>query len=230
MIKSSDLDEIKTDKFNSKDKLLNITLIQLQVTLNRSDGYLVKLIKAFIQGLQPCESLYLLIKNYNLMKKRVEIVMLPTEKAQIYKENEKLYFNPTTMHIPVKPEPQHLYFISDDEIKDRDWCYDNFLGLVFQFEIGEANSDFIKKHIKKIIATTDEELNKDLIYDGEYFDSEFKKGLPRPSKEFLKKYCELGGIDKVLVEYDCDHSQMPNKVIDILKVAPDNTITIYPIN
>lgn len=208
----------------------------MQVTLNRSDGYLVKLIKAFIQGLQPCESLYLLIKNYNLMKKRVEIVMLPTEKAQIYKENEKLYFNPTTMHIPVKPKPQHLYFISDDEIKDGDWVFNLKENLVEQVKSKE-DLDFINEInsfegiiIKKIIATTNEQLNKDLIYDGEYFDSEFKKGLPRPSKEFLKKYCELGGIDKVLVEYDCDHSQMPNKVIDILKVAPDNTITIYPIN
>ena len=161
-------------------------------------------------------------KTLNLMKKRVAIVMLPTEKAQIYKENEKLYFNPTTMHIPVKPEPQHLYFISDDEIKDRDWCYDNLLGLVFQFEIGEANSNFIKKHIKKIIATTNEELGYGDEFGGFY-------QLARPSNEFLKKYCELGGIDKVLVEYDCDHSQMPNKVIDILKVAPDNTISIYPV-
>lgn len=168
------------------------------------------------------------------MKKRVEIVMLPTEKAQIYKENEKLYFNPTTMHIPVKPKPQHLYFLSDEKIKEGDWVFNTETNTVHHLTVPSFNKEQYAsinraKHFKKVIATTDEQLNKDLIYDGEYFDSEFKKGLPRPSNEFLKKYCELGGIDKVLVEYDCDHSQMPNKVIDILKVAPDNTISIYPV-
>lgn len=59
------------------------------------------------------------------------------------------------------------------------------------------------------------------------------KSLPRPSNDFLKKYCELGGIDEVLVEYEL--VEVRGNGIDLgekdyykLKVAPDNTITIKP--
>ena len=44
------------------------------------------------------------------MKKKVKVHLLPTEKAKLYIDGRKLYYNPTTMHIPVKPQPQHLYF------------------------------------------------------------------------------------------------------------------------
>ena len=135
--------------------------------------------------------------------------MLPTEKAKIYKENDKLYFHPETMHIPVNPKPQHLYFLSDEKIKDNDVYLQK--GKLF---VAHSNFVMLNKDPEtfKVIASTDSTFNS-----------------PRPSNEFLKKFCEVGGIDEVLVEYDCDHNQMPNKVIDVLKVAPDNTISIYPI-
>lgn len=61
--------------------------------------------------------------------------------------------------------------------------------------------------------------------------------LPRPSKEFLEKYCELGEIKEVLVEYTDEEieetfvegsDRWSKKIISpsILKVASDNTITI----
>lgn len=55
--------------------------------------------------------------------------------------------------------------------------------------------------------------------------------LARPSDEFLKKYCKLGGIKEVLVEYEYNHDDTvpyPKTVegeMWKLKVAPDNTIT-----
>lgn len=175
------------------------------------------------------------------MKKRVEIVMLPTEKADfpnptILKYNHifgEKHSKLTLETAPIRTAyvPQHLYFISDDEIKDRDWCYDNLLGLVFQFEIGEANSDFIKKHIKKIIATTNEELGYGDEFGGFY-------QLARPSKEFLKKFCELNGIWEVEVEYviysnkvgsSSNGEGVINGLNSRVKVAPDNTISIYPV-
>lgn len=170
------------------------------------------------------------------MKKKVSVVMLPTEKAsQIYKHSIlstgceslgwfsefKITDNTTKIgdFIHYINTYQHLYFLSDDEIKEKDWIFANqgvhkVIDLKkdnYPYGTNNKNGDKIYHHKnwKKIIATTNEELN-----------------LPRPSNEFLKKYCELGGINKVLVEYDCDHSQMPNKVIDVLKVAPDNTINI----
>src|SRR5690606_21909626 len=61
--------------------------------------------------------------------------------------------------------------------------------------------------------------------------------LPRPSNDFIKKYCELGGIDEVLVEYELLNLNSYNsETIGYdsfptykLKVAPDNTITIKPV-
>lgn len=86
---------------------------------------------------------------------------------------------------------------------------------------------------KKIIATTDESLTVD-YYDGAYNELN-KQSLPRPSNEFLRKYCGLGGIEEVLVEYEYNHDNTvpyPKKVegeMYKLKVAPDNTIMIKSI-
>lgn len=170
------------------------------------------------------------------MKKPSKVVMLPTEKAsKILTEDKILKFNPTGIEVGGNVEYQHLYFLSNDEIKEEDWFIQADGGdskpilrkLVTEEEYHKTrynnhyypyytgSKSFPSKSwgCKKIIASTDESL-----------------GLPRPSNEFIKKYCKLGSIDEVLVEYECDHSQMPNKIIDILKVAPDNTITIYSVN
>lgn len=109
----------------------------------------------------------------------------------------------------------HLYFLSDEEIKEGDWYINlsnNFIGQEVSVNI-LASIKLNPQRFKKIIATTDESL-----------------GLPRPSNEFLKKYCELGGIDEVLVEYEEDTYSIGIKDYKEegywkLKVAPDNTIT-----
>ena len=73
---------------------------------------------------------------------------------------------------------------------------------------------------REIIASTDPSLN-----------------LPKPSDLFIKKYCELGSIDEAMVEYETvqttkkEDYQYQNgnsnlKYETVLKVAPDNTITI----
>lgn len=57
--------------------------------------------------------------------------------------------------------------------------------------------------------------------------------MPHPSQSFINKFVEKWNsnnpIQYVNVDYDCDHSQMPNKVIDVLKVDKNNEITITPI-
>ena len=178
------------------------------------------------------------------MKKQVKVVMLPTEKASDLLLCIKSY----TEHINTPAEnsdikgnlrlgygkyvdkefyqPQNLYLLSDEEIKEGDkpcWCYNSIKNtwnndiILYQ----GAMPFYHYKGFKKIIATTDESL-----------------GLPRPSNEFLKKYCELGGIDKVLVEYNegneylagiVGNNEIWNTYPNEPKIAPDNTITIYPI-
>ncbi len=188
--------------------------------------------------------------------KEGNVIMLPTEKAingQKYiskciqsfdfgmiddfhntaKEGELFY----GYHSNVNNEywlPQHLYILSDEEIKEgwKGWAYKaDVKGQIFKhFYTGNP----WYKDAKKIIATTDPELNR--IWEesrGGTF-AGFVNGLPRPSDAFIQKYCELGGIDRVLVEYEVDYDHSLGSIkYDYplgykLKVAPDNTITIKP--
>jgi hypothetical protein len=174
--------------------------------------------------------------------------MLPTEKAShifynISYNNGKvidksLFYDDIRKnkgnYYGVQIKPQHLYGLSDEKPKENDWCYDKFLGLLFQFKTGEANIDYIKKYIKKVIWTTDDSIFP--VCDDKCAKHECVCTYPRPSKEFLKKFCELGGIDKVLVEYEIYWNRNTDRNIptkadldEVLKVAPDNTVTIYPI-
>lgn len=176
--------------------------------------------------------------------KKAKVILLPTnEKSKItlsFKERSfnqliepKLTLIKESNYQLSNIQSQHLYIISDDEIKEGDWCYDNLLGLVFQFEIGEANSDFIKKHIKKIIATTDIKLGT-CEYSDRYRESYFNP-LPQPSQQFIEKYIEEYNkgnvITDVLVEYEgkalYTEQQYFKGYKDNLKINPkNNTITI----
>jgi hypothetical protein len=190
------------------------------------------------------------------MKKQVDVVMLPTEKANVgmiakcIKDDFTNSFDRIgklcliTNNEFYKPniywQPQHLYFLSDDEIKEGDYW--------FNLDDNTINNDISLYKLannapscKKIIATTDESLTTEKQYKSGWG---AKINLPRPSNEFLKKFCELGGVDKVLVEYEKVSRLMSADIVEKenwtllkdhkftferLKVAPDNTITIYPI-
>jgi hypothetical protein len=148
---------------------------------------------------------------------------------------------------------QHLYITSDDEIKEGDWYkvmndkYNNGIKSIAQADkehlrMIKENPRFI---CKKIIATTD----KSLVIGKEHDDTVpylkmRNKYLPQPSQSFIKKYCELDGIDKVLVEYEKHIDQHPDwrptysdpdnsggAVIEFYlpKTDSHNTITIKPI-
>lgn len=168
-----------------------------------------------------------------------KVVMLPTEKAsKIIKEDGVLKFNPSNIDVGIK-EYQHLYFLSDEEIKEGDWCLDKY-NQIWRYSNGKLRScdklgierfttDNIEgQEVKKIIATTDKlRVGSFMGFDTETGE-DLSVFLPRPSNEFLKKYCELGGIDEVLVEYEgIEWLDRPLEYFP--KVAPDNTITIKPI-
>lgn len=114
-------------------------------------------------------------------------------------------------------QPQHLYLLSDEEIKEGDWY---LVGLNKVRKAITHTSTIIKTTVKefgfsgwkKIIASTDPSLN-----------------LPTFSQSFVKKYCDLGGINSVMVEYNTEH--VPHEIdsnyfldINYLKTRPDNTI------
>ena len=159
---------------------------------------------------------------------RTQVHMLPTEQSLMCKTNDKLYFYPQENWFTrsTDTDPQHLYFTTDEEIKEGDWMM-NLNGDTIYQHFGNGG-DF--EQWNKIIATTDPKLE-----------------LPQPSQAFIKAYCEQGGIDEVDVEYvemitcklcnkseeECsDNFTCEGNMIgeDILKVDPiHNTITTHRI-
>ena len=143
---------------------------------------------------------------------RAKVIMLPTEDIKGYAlyTHRKGYLIEGIYRVG---EPngtqQHLYFTTDEEIKEGDWYFD---GIDLVHKKSKYNKDLVdgNKQTKKIVATTDKSL-----------------GLPEPSQAFIQKYCELGGIDEVDIELkssDLDY------FFGDLKVDPiHNTVTIHSI-
>ena len=131
-----------------------------------------------------------------------------------------------------KTERQHLYFTTDDEIKEGDWFVNSdedpiVLKCTENTSMGVASSETVYSTglSKKIIATTDPKLN-----------------LPQPQKSLIEEYCRVGGIDEVDVEYE--RKTISGEWKDVLlpsewgskgenptrpKVTSNNEIIIHPI-
>jgi len=178
--------------------------------------------------------------------------MLPAEKSNILQtESGNLSFTFFPQDMGMSCKYQHLYITSNDEIKEGDWVYN-----IVQKTYFKADKNFMKivgntlTTNKKIIATTDKSLttyveDKDNLYDPRSktgFEPYYKL-LPQPNKAFIEEYCELGGIDEVIVEYEFNfeltsftNKMNPDKGWEkwsnkeyVLKVNSQNEITIHPI-
>lgn len=159
------------------------------------------------------------------MEKNIQIITLPTEKvSQIHKHYElstgceslgwfsklELTTKDTKIgdHGRFVNEPQHIYLLSNEDVKEGDCC------MSFPEQLNPNNIhicidiDCKLHNCKKIIASTDMSL-----------------GLPKPSNKFLKKFCELGGVPTCAVKYDYIHTDFaPNGFETFLKITSDNTV------
>lgn len=140
---------------------------------------------------------------------------------------------------------QHLYFTTDEEIKEGDWvvCLDEIDSTVQNWSVSQAifkynnggncNSDM------KIVATTDTSLQCKGCLDNKNEQKYFYdcNCIPHPPQTFLKNYIEAGGsIDEVDLEYEVIDKGFINALkgnhnYDYkLKVDPiHNTVTIHSI-
>jgi len=108
--------------------------------------------------------------------------------------------------------PQHLYFISNEEIKEGDWVYHYLNNELYQlfgiYKLYPVKLEFIKK----IVATTDPSL-----------------GLPAIQQSFLKKYVTAQGkIDEVELEME-EHPMNRATFAKnnyILKLTKDNEVIV----
>jgi hypothetical protein len=149
-----------------------------------------------------------IIQIDNKFYKEAQIVILPTDKSQIClinfddgigingtsESNNSMRLGSDSKSFVKRSQdgcniiPQHLYILSDDEIKEGDWYYcdgpphfdriNHAIGLISFHET-------VLPFVHKIIASTDPSLD-----------------LLPISLEFLAQYVQAEGIDKVLVQQD----------------------------
>ena len=165
--------------------------------------------------------------------KRVQVIMLPTDKGTIVKKNITNELKLSSLNNPLLWIPQHLYIISDDKIKKDDY-YILFTDKALTVLKCTGDGDYF--NCKKIIATTDTSLtikHKCSPYLRDW-------NLPQPSQQFIEKFIEEYNkgniITDVLVEYETLKTTANNKhfgeghiysITNKLKINPkDNTITI----
>lgn len=184
--------------------------------------------------------------------KRAKVIMLPTEESKLIQMN-----NTKDLHycnilktkqqcISCNHTAQNLYITTDDEIKEGDWYVSygvenkSITGNIIPKQIIKADlnktNEFLiepwNKYCKKIIATTDNLISGEEHDDSVPYPKMRSIYLPKPSQEFIKKYCKVGGIDEVLVEYDIFYrkiNDIRNEIVYKSKIDSHNTITIHPI-
>lgn len=151
------------------------------------------------------------------MKKQCNVVMLPTEKESnivIYRgETESFlsYYEEGRRVSPTKEfAQQHLYILSDDEIKNNDfilYCLDKE-PIQYKENCMEQSIKLQEYGYKKIIASTDKSIQA-LKFEGSKLEA-FSKILvgvkANISESFVQKYIfsynKGERIDKVMVEYE----------------------------
>lgn len=170
------------------------------------------------------------------MKKQHKVVMLPTDnKAPIARFNNTLY-NTNKGKDYSSCILQHIYILSDDEIKRGDWYVDDTIN-VRQSVTSDTDYWNVRKDYKKIIATTDkslkigEEPKKWISAGGQggqlsvHWDMWNKSQLPQIPQQFIEKYITKYNkgsiITDIMVEYEEGKT--------CLKVTPDNTVNLESI-
>lgn len=117
-----------------------------------------------------------------------------------------------------------IYFISDREIKEGDWIYDEGLKRVIQHFSSKIN--YIPLH-KKIEATTNSELK---YYSTHQIEGNQSWLIPQIPESFIKPYIDSYNngkvIEDVLIEVDIN-GDFHNDIS--LKTRSDNTIIIHSI-
>lgn len=150
--------------------------------------------------------------------KRAQVIILPTEQYTNLCLGHNLSYVESKNSISIDAiwksielqyqyKPQHLYIISEDEIKEDDWCMiiDKTSKLYGQFEQHKGKHQR-NEQWKKIISTTDTSLN----YETPFYGMDEDNNFPQPSQQFITKYIEEYNkgniIDSIMVEYEQDYT------------------------
>ena len=148
-----------------------------------------------------------------MMKKTHKVIMLPTEDASpLAKWDGKFITDKEGIDPHVMPT-YHLYILSDDEIKEGDWCVHLVTNNIVQ---SSSECDLSRGQWKKIIATTDTLRVKEI--DGEAVD--VVPYIPQSLIEYYAKHQP----EEVELEYYCEVVGVPN--IWSLKLVDNEVVWI----
>lgn len=172
----------------------------------------------------------------NKLYKACDVVMLATEekierglwlRKPKFETCSYLFYNILVGPVHSNEKYQHLYILSDEEIKVGDWILNNLLMDKSPIQVTkELLEDGLLKEDKKIIATTDRSLIEKIEMLGT--GSTYVFNLSQPPQSFIDYFVEQFNkgnvIDKVLVEWEESYDFGWKNI----KVNPDNTINILP--
>lgn len=173
------------------------------------------------------------------------VVMLPTENQNytelILNDSNQLCFQSKESFKNDRKSRKrfNLYFTIDEEIKEKNWYFrinpnkklvDNIPFQATKAVVAtQSHLGFVK-----IVTATDESLKIEISIGNQ--GTAMFNSLPSPSNAFIQKYVEMQGkIDKVLIEMEEYYGEdmvaydMYPATMYRTKVAPDNTITTYPV-
>ena len=137
--------------------------------------------------------------------KRTKVVMLSTNEKASLKLGQNGLLVSNTLGYDSHFKNQELYFLSDEEIKEGDWCI-NLNSLYEHKELCRIDSQIeLERYVqktendcKKIIATTKIDLDfQDYLKTGQ---KRTWVTLPHPSESFIKKFIEAYNGGKPITE------------------------------
>ena len=141
----------------------------------------------------------------NLKKKCKVVSLISWEKSnlRLNLSNQILMNNNEATSCPYI----HLYILSDENIKEGDWCHHFPSDEIIKY----PNGGFPTKHAMKVIASTDSSLTKGWVRDNDpqrlnpnYVDITTMNGLPQPSPQFVEKFVEEYNKGNVIKEVNVD--------------------------
>lgn len=139
------------------------------------------------------------------LKRKCQIILSNTDR----KENSIIQFGQSLRSTlgnlsEMVVKRNHLYILSDDKIKTGDWVLDLNDNSIFQIQI-QPNT-IINKY-KKIIATTNLSLAKQVFHKDSTPTNNYSYVLPQPSPQFIQKFIEEWNKDnkitEIMVDYWC---------------------------
>ena len=150
------------------------------------------------------------------MKRKHQIVLVETNKeSNIIKGNDVDYLI-LVESWSGKGKPQHLYVLSDDEIKEGDWYHNSI-----DNSIKQASNWIYVSNCKKIIATTNDKISINL--GKEYHESPIRGGqmytrlcpYPQIQQSFIEYYIEQYNKGNIITEVDVEMKYLGKSIIGV---------------